>query len=108
MDKVCKRPPGPLQKFDFETRVNEAALPADHSPRELARELEQRLLVHSSEVHTESGRHVKVLESWAHWQLAHGSIELPAPAEGRATLQAAVVDWRKPQLPWEAPRQRRD
>jgi hypothetical protein len=32
-----------------------------------AKELIRRLLVHSQETHTESGKHVLVLESWAHW-----------------------------------------
>jgi hypothetical protein len=83
-------------------RLDQVALPAaEGAPRELARSLEQRLLIHSSELHTESGRHVKVLQSWANWQLAHGSIERPAPAAGRATLEAAVADWPKPRLPWQ-------
>ncbi len=85
-------------------RLDQVTLPAAaDAPRELARQLEQRLLVHSSDVHTESGRHVKVLESWANWQLVHDPIELPAPADGRAMLEAAVVDWPKPRLPWQAP-----
>ena len=32
-----------------------------------ARELEQRLLVHGGQVHTETGAHAKVLESWDTW-----------------------------------------
>jgi hypothetical protein len=32
-----------------------------------ARELEGRLLVHGAEIHTESGAHAKVLESWEAW-----------------------------------------
>jgi hypothetical protein len=34
---------------------------------ELAREIEERLLVHAEAVHTESGKHAKLLESWSHW-----------------------------------------
>jgi hypothetical protein len=35
--------------------------------REAARALEQRLLVRSGQMHTESGAHTKVLESWTAW-----------------------------------------
>jgi len=84
-------------------RLDQVALPAAKgAPRELARELERRLLVHSDELHTESGRHVKILQSWATWQRKHAIDELPAPAEARATLEAAVRDWPKPRLPWQA------
>jgi hypothetical protein len=34
---------------------------------DLARELERRLLVHAEQLHTESGSHAKVLETWEHW-----------------------------------------
>ncbi len=33
----------------------------------LARELEKRLLVYSEEIHTETGAHAKVLETWESW-----------------------------------------
>ena len=36
-------------------------------PGNVARELEKKLLVHATEVHTASGSHAKVLESWNHW-----------------------------------------
>jgi hypothetical protein len=36
-------------------------------PGNLAKELELRLLVHSAQVHTDSGAHAKILESWSHW-----------------------------------------
>jgi len=52
-------------------------------------------------LHTESGRHVKVLQSWVDWQREHGVNEQPAAAEARATLEAAVQDWPKPGLPWQ-------
>jgi hypothetical protein len=31
------------------------------------RELERRLLLYAEEFHSESGTHVKMLESWDHW-----------------------------------------
>jgi hypothetical protein len=36
-------------------------------PGETAKDLERRLLVHSDQIHTESGAHAKVLETWEHW-----------------------------------------
>ena len=36
-------------------------------PGQVARELEMRLLIHTEELHTESGAHAKQLEAWAHW-----------------------------------------
>ncbi|HEU5073567.1 MAG TPA: hypothetical protein VFU02_05330, partial [Polyangiaceae bacterium] len=55
-------------------RLDRVTLPAaDGAPREVARELERRLLVHSDQLHTETGSHVKVLESWATWQDKHAT-----------------------------------
>ena len=34
---------------------------------DVTRELEQRLLVHSDQIHTETGAHAKVIETWMHW-----------------------------------------
>jgi hypothetical protein len=36
-------------------------------PADTARELESRLLIHAEQVHTESGAHAKVLETWDAW-----------------------------------------
>lgn len=36
-------------------------------PGDAARELEERLLIHSEEFHTDSGAHAKLIESWEHW-----------------------------------------
>ena len=36
-------------------------------PGEAARELEKKLLIHSSEFHTETGAHAKLLETWKTW-----------------------------------------
>jgi hypothetical protein len=37
-------------------------------PGEAARQLEERLLVVSSQVHTDKGKHAKLLHTWEHWQ----------------------------------------
>jgi hypothetical protein len=36
-------------------------------PGEAARELEKKLLVHAGQIHTETGAHAKLLESWKAW-----------------------------------------
>jgi hypothetical protein len=36
-------------------------------PGDAARELEARLLIHSQQIHTESGAHAKVLQTWQAW-----------------------------------------
>lgn len=58
-------------------------LPGKGSLGEGVRELERRLLVHAEEVHTESGAHAKILETWARWA---GRADVPKP---RVSLAAA-------------------
>jgi hypothetical protein len=36
-------------------------------PGEVARELESQLLIHAEQIHTESGKHSKIIESWDAW-----------------------------------------
>src|SRR6266850_1440094 len=40
-----------------------------------ARELERKLLIHAEQIHTESGAHAKVLETWNHWSKRTGFAE---------------------------------
>lgn len=42
---------------------------------EAARELERKLLIHAEQIHTESGAHAKVLETWNHWSKRTGFAE---------------------------------
>ena len=60
--------------------------------REAARALERRLLVHSREVHTESGSHARILESWQHW-MKRMDVRRPdmTMETGRSVLEQAVV-----------------
>jgi hypothetical protein len=55
---------------DSEVQTNDLLLVAGLQRRHLpkaARELERRLLVHATEIHTLTGAHAKVLETWPHW-----------------------------------------
>lgn len=56
-----------------------------------ARDLELRLLIHATEIHTETGAHAKVLESWPHWQERVGFNEsLPMLTAAKDQLQQAA------------------
>lgn len=63
------------------------------------RELEQRLLIYATEIHTETGAHAKILESWSHWRGRVGFNErLPAVSEAKRALEAAGNG----RVPWAA------
>ena len=67
-------------------------------PGDAARELEGRLLVHADEVHTESGKHAKLLESWSHLRARLALGALPEPSAARRALEVAIPGERL--LPW--------
>ena len=56
-----------------------------------AKELEQRLLVRSDQVHTESGRHESVLETWPRWASAVKLRTSLTADEARKQLDRAVA-----------------
>jgi hypothetical protein len=70
-------------------------------------ELEERLLVHSASVHTETGAHRKRLQTWGRWCAEAGVSVAPLPAAAaRAELEAAVTRLAagtglRPRLAWE-------
>lgn len=64
-----------------------------------AAELERALLVHAAQVHTESGGHAKILESWTHWMKRTGVMPFADPAHARGVLAEAALGTGK--LPWE-------
>jgi len=67
---------------------------------EIARELERRLLLHGESVHTESGAHAKVLETWERWaKRAQAGRRLPLP-EAKRRLEEAVEASGGGDLPW--------
>ena len=70
-----------------------------------ARELALRLLAVSTERHTESRKHVRVLESWNGWAARNSVAPLPSAREARGALDAAVaaLGAAPSSLPW-APR----
>jgi hypothetical protein len=62
-----------------------------------ARLLESRLLVFGDDVHTESGAHVKRIETWPHWasRVSLSSNERISSAQGRAAFESIADSWRK-------------
>ena len=80
---------------------------------EAARELERRLLVHVEEVHTDSGAHAKVLETWEAWASQAGlSLEGLDSERAMRELEALLVALNErysaqARLPWQATATRR-
>ena len=82
-------------------------------PSGLAKELELRLMVHARQVHTESGAHAKILESWSHWaktiKFKPKRIE-NANAEKFLEVRLAEINQAcdgTGSLPWQKPQRRR-
>jgi hypothetical protein len=74
-----------------------------------AKLLEERLLVHAEQVHTDSGKHVLELSTWTSFQKRQKLGRLPSSKAARATLEEAVTTLsngaKAPgRLPWSAPR----
>jgi hypothetical protein len=62
-------------------------------PGETARELELRLLIHSEQIHTESGAHAKVLETWPTWAKRIGfRARAKDPLAARRFLEERLTD----------------
>ncbi len=75
-------------------------------PGETARELELRLLIHAEQVHTESGAHAKVVETWDAWAKRAGfSARAKSPSAARHFLEQRLAELNKNasikgRLPW--------
>ncbi len=73
-------------------------------PGETARELELRLLIHAEQVHTESGAHAKVLETWDTWAKRAGFRgRAKSPSAARHFLEkrlAEINSYGQGRLPW--------
>lgn len=67
-----------------------------------ARELQERLLVAATSVHTDSGRHEIKVESWPAWADRHGVKTLPSVAAAREQVEAAAsrLGAKPAALPW--------
>jgi hypothetical protein len=79
-----------------------------------SRELERRLLVHATQVHTPSGAHAKVLQTWPRWAAEHAVQPAALSTEAaRGQLEDAArrleseVVGGVAALPWQAARRKR-
>jgi hypothetical protein len=86
---------------------------ANAKPGVTARELEERLLIHSEEFHTESGAHAKLLETWQRWA---GRISFTPqrvlPEDAKHNLEEKIRTLNEEfggrgRLPWKAARKTR-
>jgi len=80
---------------DGEVQTDRLFVPPEVVPHrrvaDAARELERCLLVHATEVHTDSGAHAKVLQTWSRWTAGAGFTEVAlGAAEARAQLEEAA------------------
>jgi hypothetical protein len=71
-----------------------------------ARELEVNLLVHSQEIHTETGAHAKCLETWKFWskEVVFAEKKIP-PEDAKKRLEKVLADLNRQfdasgSLPW--------
>ena len=102
---------GLLQTIDEEGSVTTNRLPAAPSGKtkagEAARELEKKLLVNAAQIHTASGAHAKVLETWPHWAKRVGFKYPKLPvAKARHTLETLLLKLNQEfsataKLPWQ-------
>ena len=86
-----------LQRLDRE----EGSVRATGAP---VRELEARLLATAQQIHTASGRHEMVLESWRAWSRRVGCSAIQSVPRARKALEEASVTLGAPlkALPWPA------
>ncbi len=102
MDGLSKEAKALLKKTDLHGKVESSGDPV--------RELETRLLVRTTSVHTERGFHVKEVQSWIDWALSVGLRKGKlTPAEAKAQLESVVARLNqqfgaKGTLPWQAKR----
>jgi hypothetical protein len=64
---------------------------AKKKPGDNARDLERKLLIHAEQIHTESGAHAKLLETWEHWSKRRGYARSSIQAdEARRNLEGRL------------------
>lgn len=58
-----------LRKLDMDQTIETHKLSSAYGskPGDIARELELRLLIHSKQIHTNTGAHAKIIETWQSW-----------------------------------------
>jgi hypothetical protein len=90
---------------DLLTSVNESKIPIRASGAAV-KELETRLLIHSEEVHTDSGRHELELTTWTAWAKHAGTKPMRSITAARKQLEtvATAIGASPTALPWQKKR----
>jgi hypothetical protein len=87
--------------------VDQAPVEPAREKAAAARELDVRMLVFSSQFHSESGAHVRRLESWDHWSnRTRWSPDGTTPASARKALEERIANLNhefagRGRLPWQ-------
>jgi hypothetical protein len=87
--------------------VDKAPVEPGREKAELVRELDARVLVFSAQFHSESGAHVRRLESWDHWSnRSHSSPDSTTPASARKAIDERIANLNREfagrgRLPWQ-------
>ena len=87
-------------------QTNEIGEEFGAKPGDLARELELRVLIHAEQIHTESGKHAKVIETWDAWaKRADFRPRANDPVTARRFLEQRLMSLNKKhngrgKLPW--------
>jgi hypothetical protein len=87
--------------YTYDVRTSFTPIPAD-----VARELETRLLIHAEQVHTETGKHARMIETWVSWAVrADFRPRATDPVAARHSLEQRLADINKKcngrgKLPW--------
>ena len=88
------------------TQTNKLGKEFGPKPGDTARELEVRLLIHAAQIHTESGKHAKVIETWEAWAESVGfRARAKDPVAARRFLEQRLASINKRhnglgKLPW--------
>ena len=108
----------PWQMNDLSAAARKLLAAVDKAPVEPGREkaaaaseLDARMLVFSAQFHSESGAHVRRLESWDHWSnRTHSSRDSATPASARKALEERIANLNREfagrgRLPWQGKRE---
>ena len=97
-----------VETLDVSGTVHTYKLRGEFGPRpgDTARELESRLLIHAQQIHTESGKHSKVIETWDAWaKRARFRARANDPVIARRFLEQRLANLKQKyngrgELPW--------